>query len=81
VAIRIDENAEARREVILAGIGVHFLPCFEGDALPALRRIGEIQHPFGRDLWLLTLRELRRTSRIRALLDHLEAAIRAPGKA
>lgn len=75
--LRIDENGWVRQRAVVAGVGVFFMACFEGDALPGVRRISEIQRPFGHDVWLLTLRELRNTSRIRAFMDHVTDAFAA----
>jgi DNA-binding transcriptional LysR family regulator len=75
--MRLDGNAMVLRQAISAGIGVHLLPCFDGDSDPKLRRLGPIDPDFGRDLWLLTMPELRSTSRIRAFMDHMEGALRA----
>lgn len=45
------------------------LPCFIGDPDPALRRIG---HPIAENrLWLLIHADLRRSARVRALVDFL----------
>lgn len=69
----MDASSVILRDAIRAGIGVHFLACFEGDSDPALARIGPPHHAFSRDLWLLTLPELRDTSRVRAFMDHVAA--------
>jgi DNA-binding transcriptional LysR family regulator len=70
IALRMDASSVILRDAIRAGIGVHFLACFEGDSDPALTRIGPPHRAFSRDLWLLTLPELRDTSRVRAFMDH-----------
>lgn len=74
LAMRIDMSSVVFRDAIARGIGVHFLACFEGDADPALARIGPIHREFSRDVWLLTLPELRTTSRVRAFMAHLTSA-------
>jgi DNA-binding transcriptional LysR family regulator len=71
IVMRVDVSSVVLRHVIAAGIGAHFLACFEGDQDPELRRIGPIESSYSRDVWLLTLPELRNTSRIRAFLDHV----------
>jgi DNA-binding transcriptional LysR family regulator len=76
IAMRVDFSFLALRETICKGIGVHFLACFEGDAEPGLERIGSVDPGHSRDLWLLTLPELRSTSRIRAFIDHMDEQIR-----
>lgn len=73
IAMRMDASSVILRDAIRAGIGVHFLACFEGDSDPALARIGPPHQAFSRDLWLLTLPELRDTSRVRAFMDHVAA--------
>lgn len=77
VAMRVDGNTMALRNAIVGGIGVHFLPCFDGDAAPSLRRVGDIDTSFGHDLWLLTMPDLRGNIRVRAFMDHMEQALRA----
>jgi DNA-binding transcriptional LysR family regulator len=73
IAMRVDMSSLALREAIAAGMGVHFLACTEGDADSRLRRIGPVQDAYTRDVWLLTLAELRTTSRVRAFIDHFVA--------
>ena len=75
VAVRIDESGILRRQAVCAGMGVFFMPCFEGDAIPGLRRLGPVH--FTRQVWLLTLPELRRTRRVRAFVDHMAEALRS----
>jgi DNA-binding transcriptional LysR family regulator len=77
IAMRVDVGSLLLRQAIAAGIGVHFLACFEGDADPGLRRIGPIAAGYGRDLWLLTLPDLAATARIRAFMDHMDDHVRA----
>jgi len=74
VAFRSDDYA-VRRRALSMGIGVHFLPCFDGDADPSLVRIGVRLSEEARDLWVLTLPELRNNSRIRAFMDHVHGAL------
>lgn len=79
VVLRVDDNARVRSEAIQQGIGVYFLPCVQGDREPGLARISVVQESFSHDAWLLTLRELRTTSRVRAFLDHATDGLRAAG--
>jgi DNA-binding transcriptional LysR family regulator len=51
------------------------LPCFVGDPDPALRRVGAPISAPESGLWLLVHPDLRRTARVRVLLDHLWAAL------
>jgi len=71
IVMRFDDSARARERAIREGMGAHFMACFEGDALPGVVRISERLEPFAHYLWLLTLRDLRRTSRVRAFVDHV----------
>jgi len=75
IAMRLD-GAVSIREAIRAGIGIQLLPSYDGDADPSLARVGPLHDdPYG--LWLLTLAELRTTSRVRAFMDHMVVALRA----
>jgi DNA-binding transcriptional LysR family regulator len=81
VALRVDVSSLVLREVVASGAGVHFLACAEGDADRRLRRIGPVQAAYGRDVWLLTLPDLRTTSRVRAFMDHfVELQSRLPDR-
>jgi len=53
-----------------AGIGLAVLPCYLAEPELALHRI-EMLPQLGQDMWLLTHRDLRRTPRVRALMDFL----------
>lgn len=75
VAMRLDSGTSIR-QAIHAGIGVHLLPSYDGDADPNLARVGPL-HDDGHALWLLTLPELKATSRVRAFIDHMVEALRA----
>lgn len=54
-----------------AGMGVAALPCYLGDADPALRRVHPPLAAMESSLWLLTHPDLRRVARIRAVLDFM----------
>ena len=60
---------------VAGGIGVGHLPCFIGDTWPRLVRLAPPDPALASDLWLLTHPDLRRTPRVRTLLDHLTEAI------
>ncbi|HZW72223.1 MAG TPA: hypothetical protein VFF43_01695, partial [Caldimonas sp.] len=47
------------------------LPCYLGDADPALRRVGPILPEVAADQWLLVHRDLRALPRVRAVMDAL----------
>jgi DNA-binding transcriptional LysR family regulator len=75
IVARFDVATSAWRELVAQGLGVHFLPTNEGDADSRLVRVSDVASEFGRDLWLLTLPELRTTPRVRAFLDHATATL------
>jgi len=75
VALRLGEDTLVRRASVRAGIGVHPLPLFEGDALPDVVRIGPVLRPLRRQLWLLMLPALRNNRRVRAFVDHVSDAL------
>ncbi len=60
-----------------AGFGVTALPCYLGDTLDGLQRVRGPVAEMATDLWVLTHEDLRNTARIRALTDHLVAALGA----
>ncbi|MDJ0388691.1 LysR family transcriptional regulator [Roseomonas sp. E05] len=61
-----------------AGLGLAALPRFLGDADPALVRLPAADAgTAAREIWLLVHADLRRSARVRAVMDHLEAVIHA----
>lgn len=68
--LRLD-SVLAMATAVRCGSGIAVLPCYLADADPGLQRLGEPVE----DLWLLTHADLRHTTRIRALLDHVAAAL------
>ena len=78
VVLRTDGNPMVIKHAIREGIGVHPFPVVEAAADPSLVRIGPIVEAFSRDLWLLTLPDLRTNVRVRAFMDHMESALRPP---
>ena len=56
---------------IKEGLGVSYLPCFMGDADPALERYcdPEVQHDLG--LWILMHPDMKRTARVLAFRDYM----------
>ena len=57
------------------GIGVAALPCFMADPDPRLVRVLPPVPEMAASLWLLTHPDLRRTARVRAVLDVLAAHV------
>ena len=78
-----DENCVYRTNSMLqqflacrAGLGLAILPCFLGDGDSGLVRLLTLEPDKQTGLWLLTHRDLRRTARVRALLDFLHDELR-----
>jgi DNA-binding transcriptional LysR family regulator len=59
-----------------AGLGLAVLPCFVGDTMSALQRVGSRLEELDTDAWLLTHADLRDTARIRVVLDVLQQGFR-----
>ncbi len=57
------------RELAIQGIGAAILPCFLGDASPALARLEQPIAELDTSLWILTHSDLRRAPRVRAFMD------------
>lgn len=74
-AFCVDETsltAAALRE----GLGVGYLPCFMGDADPALVRLHEPAERHNLGLWLLYHRDLRNTKRVTLFREFMQREIR-----
>ncbi len=69
-AVRVN-NWLVLQEAARAGAGLALLPCYLGDADPALRCIGPILGNVAADQWLLVHRDLRDLPRVRAVMDAL----------
>lgn len=63
---------EAARE----GLGLALLPCFLGDPEPGVVRVPGTSTLDGKSIWLLYHQDLRKTARVRMLIDFLAPAIR-----
>lgn len=61
----------------VAGLGVAALPCYLGDRTSKLRRLSKPVPSMATDLWLLTHEDLRKTARVRAVMDWLANALGA----
>jgi DNA-binding transcriptional LysR family regulator len=57
-----------------AGLGVAMLPCYLGESV-GLTRIRDPLNEVSTDLWLLTHADLRKTGRVRALVDFLSETL------
>jgi molybdate transport repressor ModE-like protein len=60
---------------IKENLGVSILPCFMGDADPALVRYCEPDPAYNLGLWVLLHPDLRRTARVLTFRDHMISAI------
>jgi DNA-binding transcriptional LysR family regulator len=70
-------DAEAQIVAVRQGLGMTTLPCFVGDADPALMRVpGTDLHLYG-TLWLLTQGETRKTKRVRLFTEFASARLAA----
>jgi DNA-binding transcriptional LysR family regulator len=75
IALRVD-SLPALRDAACAGMGMALLPCYLGDDDDRLRRILPAGAPEAHSaLWLLTHGDLKRTARIRAVMDFLAMAL------
>ena len=75
VACRVDA-LPTLRDAARAGMGLVVLPCYFGDTAPELQRAKQKRLSEPRSaLWLLTHDDLKRTARIRAVMDFLATAL------
>ena len=75
IGLRVDA-LPALKDAACAGLGVALLPCYLGDEEVQLRRAPAAAGPGVRSaLWLLTHSDLKRTARIRAVMDFLAIAL------
>lgn len=65
------DNTSAMTAAAGYGLGIAILPCFLGDTHPDLERVIETSEELTTDVWILTHPDLRRSTRIRAVLDFL----------
>ncbi len=72
----LSDSSMALHAAARAGAGVAVLPRYLGDADPELRHIAAPDEPT-ETVWLTVHRDLRRTPRVRALLDFLAATLKA----
>jgi DNA-binding transcriptional LysR family regulator len=56
------------------GAGVAGLPCFLGDADAELIKLEHDDRQFSRDIWLVTHREIKRSTLVRAVIDYFAEA-------
>ena len=65
-------SVPAMAAVLAAGGLRGVLPCFVGDADPGLQRVGEPSDAAASALWLLYHRDLKGSTAVRTVVDHLE---------
>jgi len=70
-------NIMSQLAAVKAGFGISILPCFMGDVEPTLQRVPGANINPGRDIWLLTHRDLRQTARVKVFTEFMAEAIRA----
>ena len=68
----------AMSSLAVAGYGIALLP--DDQFKPALERLFPIAPEVQSDLWILTHPELRRTERIRLMVNHLFDSLRADAR-
>ena len=61
----------AARRAAMEDMGAAVLPCYMGDRTEGLQRLADPMPELGSELWLLVHNDLRRTARVRALLNFL----------
>ncbi len=61
-------------QAIASGMGMGAIPCFIGDQMEDVVRVGDSLE-FGDALWLLTHADLRNSARVRAFMDHAGAEL------
>lgn len=75
IGLRVDA-LPALKDAALAGVGLALLPCYLGDEESRLHRAPPVSGPDVKSaLWLLTHSDLKRTARIRAVMDFLVIAL------
>jgi DNA-binding transcriptional LysR family regulator len=75
IGLRVD-SLPALKDAVCAGLGVALLPCYLGDEEVQLHRAAAAAGADVRSgLWLLTHSDLKRTARIRAVMDFLGSAL------
>jgi DNA-binding transcriptional LysR family regulator len=62
-------SAHSMLELAVLGLGATLLPCFLGDRIPDLARVGYLLPELDLGMWMLTHSDLRRSPRVRAFMD------------
>lgn len=74
IACRVDAFPTLR-DAVCASMGLAVLPCYVGDATAGLMRLDKTLPEVRSALWLLTHSDIRRTARVRSVMDFLAAAL------
>lgn len=64
-------SMQAQIQAVRAGVAVGVIPCFIGDADPALERLSGAAPAVPLDLWLVQAHEVGRNARVRAFSDYV----------
>lgn len=75
IVLRLSDRGLPMAHAVASGIGAQILPCVVGDRDARLTRIAPLDELFRRDLWLLTLPELRNNRRVHTFMEHMREAI------
>ncbi len=70
------DSVIAMQAAVADGHGLAVLPCYLGDVDPRLSRLGKTIPDMSVDLLLLTHPDLRKTARVRVLLDYVAGALK-----
>ena len=73
--VMVTDNLMALVEAVKQGRGAAILPYLAGDSEPGLTRLSEPIKELESQLWLLYHQDLRKTARVKALMNHLEAEL------
>ncbi len=65
----------ARLAAIRDGVGIGLLPCITADAEPALIRLGQAIPEAAASLWILIHADMRRSARVRALVESVHGGL------
>jgi DNA-binding transcriptional LysR family regulator len=70
-------NTTTMTQAAMSGIGIGLLPCFVGDALPALIKVLKIKNMLAIDIWLVSTKGNQKLPKVRVFFDFFTAQIRA----
>lgn len=73
-------NVFTQMALLRAGAGIVPMPCYMAAGQRGIERVLAGEFDVSLDLWLLTVRDLRQTKRVRAMMDFLAGAIRRDAK-